>query len=236
MTLTTRIKDLPNRERPRERLAELGPNALSDAELIAILLRTGLQGKSAVDVGAELVQQFGTLSALAQATLEELQSIKGIGRDKAIALQSAFTLARRMAAEIREAAPVLDTPDSVADFLREECRPYEVEHFYAILVNTRRRLIRKVHLTNGTLDAAIVHPRDVFRHAVAANASAVILVHNHPSGDPTPSKADITVTRDLVRAGQLLKIEVLDHVILGQRTTDRARDYFSLKEHGYIYK
>ena len=236
MTLSTRIKDLPNRERPRERLAELGPDALSDAELIAILLRTGLQGKSAVDVGAELVQQFGTLSALAQATLEELQSIKGIGRDKAIALQSAFTLARRMAAEIREAAPVLDTPDSVANFLREECRPYEVEHFYAILVNTRRRLIRKVHLTNGTLDAAIVHPRDVFRHAVAANASAVILVHNHPSGDPTPSKADITVTRDLVRAGQLLKIEVLDHVILGQRTTDRARDYFSLKEHGYIYK
>ena len=236
MTLSTRIKDLPNRERPRERLAELGPDALSDAELIAILLRTGLQGKSAVDVGAELVQEFGTLSALAQATLEELQSIKGIGRDKAIALQSAFTLARRMAAEIREAAPVLDTPDSVADFLREECRPYEVEHFYAILVNTRRRLIRKVHLTTGTLDAAIVHPRDVFRYAVAANASAVILVHNHPSGDPTPSKADITVTRDLVRAGQLLKIEVLDHVILGQRTTDRARDYFSLKEHGYIYK
>ena len=236
MTLSTRIKDLPNRERPRERLAELGPDALSDVELIAILLRTGLQGKSAVDVGAELVRQFGTLSALSQATLEELQTIKGIGRDKAIALQSAFTLARRMAAEIREAAPVLDTPESVANFLREECRPYKVEHFYAIFVNTRRRLIRKVHLTNGTLDAAIVHPRDVFRHAVAANASAVILVHNHPSGDPTPSKADITVTRDLVRAGQLLKIEVLDHVILGQRTTERERDYFSLKEHGYIYK
>ncbi|HIL23882.1 MAG TPA: DNA repair protein RadC, partial [Verrucomicrobia bacterium] len=173
MTLSTRIKDLPNRERPRERLAELGPDALSDSELIAILLRTGLQGKSAVDVGAELVQQFGTLSALAQATLEELQTIKGIGPDKAIALQSAFTLARRMAAEIREAAPVLDTPESVANLLREECRPYEVEHFYAIFVNTRRRLIRKVHLTNGTLDAAIVHPRDVFRHAVAANASAV---------------------------------------------------------------
>ena len=236
MTHSTRIKDLPSRERPRERLAELGPDALSDAELIAILLRTGLQGKSAVDVGAELVHQFRTLSALSQATLGELQTIKGIGRDKAIALQSAFTLARRMAAEIHDAAPKLDTPGSVADFLREECRPYEVEHFYAIFVNTRRRLIRKVHLTNGTLDAAIVHPRDVFRHAVAANASAVILVHNHPSGDPTPSKADITVTRDLVRAGQLLKIEVLDHVILGQRSTDRERDYFSLKEHGYIYQ
>ncbi|MDC0050279.1 DNA repair protein RadC [Verrucomicrobia bacterium] len=236
MTLSTRIKDLPNRERPRERLVELGPDALADSELIAILLRTGLQGKSAVEVGEELVQQFGTLSKLAQATLEELQTIKGIGRDKAIALQSAFTLARRMAAEIHDATLKLDTPEAIAGLLREECRLYEVEHFYAILVNTRRRLIRKVHLTNGTLDAAIVHPRDVFRHAVAANASAVILVHNHPSGDPTPSKADITVTRDLVRAGQLLKIEVLDHVILGQRTTDRERDYFSLKEHGYIYK
>jgi DNA repair protein RadC len=236
VTLSTRIKDLPNRERPRERLVELGPDALADSELIAILLRTGLQGKSAVEVGEELVQEFGTLSKLAQATLEELQTIKGIGRDKAIALQSAFTLARRMAAEIHDATLKLDTPEAIAELLREECRPYEVEHFYAILVNTRRRLIRKVHLTNGTLDAAIVHPRDVFRHAVVANASAVILVHNHPSGDPTPSKADITVTRDLVRAGQLLKIEVLDHVILGQRTTDRERDYFSLKEHGYIYK
>ena len=236
MTLSTRIKDLPNRERPRERLAELGPDALSDVELIAILLRTGLQGKSAVDVGAELVRQFGTLSALSQATLEELQTIKGIGRDKAVALQSAFTLARRMAAEIQSTAPLLDTPEAVAGLLREECRPYGVEHFFAILLNTRRRLIRKIHLTNGTLDAAIVHPRDVFRHAVAANASAVVLVHNHPSGDPTPSKADISVTRDLVRAGQLLKIEVLDHVILGTRTTEHERDYFSMKENGYIYQ
>ena len=108
--------------------------------------------------------------------------------------------------------------------------------FYVILLDTWRRLVRKIHLTNGTLDAAIVHPRDVFRHAVAANASAVVLVHNHPSGDPTPSKADIRVTRDLVRAGQLLKIEMLDHVILGKRTTERERDYFSMKEHGYIYQ
>ena len=236
MTLSSRIKDLPQHERPRERLAEHGADALTDAELIAILLRTGLRGQSAVDVGRALIQRFGTLSELSRATLEELQEIRGVGRDKAIALKAAFTLARRMAAEIQAAAPLLDRPTAVADLLREECRPYTVEHFYALLLDTRRRLLRKVALTRGTLDAAIVHPRDVFRHAVAANASAVVLVHNHPSGDPTPSKADITVTRDLIRAGRLLKIEVLDHVILGRRTDERERDYFSFKEHGYFYE
>ena len=236
MTLPSRIKDLPERERPRERLAEQGADALTDAELIAILLRTGLRGQSAVDLGRALIQRFGTLSELSRATLEELQEIRGVGRDKAIAQRAAFTLARRMAVEIQATAPLLDRPTAVADMLREECRPYTVEHFYALLLDTRRRLLRKVALTRGTLDAAIVHPRDVFRHAVAANASAVVLVHNHPSGDPTPSKADITVTRDLIRAGQLLKIEVLDHVILGERRADRKRDFFSLKEHGYFYQ
>lgn len=226
--MPSRIKDLPHRERPRDRLA--------DAELIAILLRTGLRGQSAVELGKALIQRFGSLGELARATLEELQKIRGVGRDKAIALKAAFTLARRMAAEIQTAAPLLDQPEAVADLLREECRPYTVEHFYALLLDTRRRLVRKEVLTRGTLDAAIVHPRDVFRHAVAANASAVVLVHNHPSGDPTPSKADITVTRDLIRAGQLLKIEVLDHIILGRRTNERERDYYSLKEHGYFYE
>ena len=230
------IKDLPDRERPGERLAELGAEALTDPELIAILLRTGMKGRSAIEVGRELIGQFGTLNDLSRATLEELCVVPGIGRDKAVALQGAFTLARRMAAEIQQTAPLLDTPEAVADLLREECRPYGVEHFYAILLNTRRRLLRKVHLTNGTLDAALVHPRDVFRPAVAANASAVILVHNHPSGDPTPSKADIAVTRDLIRAGNLLRIEVLDHVILGKRTEERERDYVSMKERGYFYK
>jgi len=236
VTLPSRIKDLPQRERPRERLAEHGADALTDAELIAILLRTGLRGQSAVDVGRALIQRLGTLSELSRAPLEELQEIRGVGQDKAIALKAAFTLARRMAAEIQAVAPLLDQPAAVADLLREECRPYTVEHFYALLLDTRRRLLRKVALTRGTLDAAIVHPRDVFRHAVTANASAVVLVHNHPSGDSTPSKADITVTRDLIRAGRLLKIEVLDHVILGRRTDEQERDYFSLKEHGYFYE
>jgi DNA repair protein RadC len=230
-----RIKDMPGHERPRERLVESGADALRDAELIAILLRTGLKGVSAIQVGEQLLKKFGTLDHLARATLEELQAVKGVGRDKAIALKSAFTLARRMAKELRAEAPMLDTPERIADLLREENRHYAVECFQAVLLNTRRRLIRVEKLTQGTLDTLLVHPREVFKAAIAANAAALVLVHNHPSGDPAPSEADIKVTRDLIRAGQLLKIEVLDHVILGQRTAERSRDYASLRELGYFY-
>ena len=236
MTQATRIKDMPDLERPRERLAAHGAEALSPAELIAILLRTGLRGRSAIEVAHELIRQHGDLNALARASLEDLQKIKGIGRDKAVTLQSAFTLARRMAREVRQPRPQLDQPAAVAEYMREEFRGKEVEEFHAVLLDTRRRLIRTERISTGTLDSAIVHAREVFRGAIGANASAIVLVHNHPSGDPTPSKADITVTRDLIRAGQLLKIEVLDHVILGERRADRERDFFSLKEHGYFYQ
>ena len=236
MTQATRIKDMPDLERPRERLAAQGAEALSPTELIAILLRTGLRGRSAIEVAHELIRQHGDLNALARASLEDLQKIKGIGRDKAVTLQAAFTLARRMARELRQPRPQLDQPAAVAEYMREEFRGKEVEEFHAVLLDTRRRLIRTERISTGTLDSAIVHAREVFRGAIGANASAIVLVHNHPSGDPTPSKADITVTRDLIRAGQLLKIEVLDHVILGEHRADRERDFFSLKEHGYFYQ
>ena len=130
---------------------------------------------------------------------------------------------------------MLDTPESVADLLREENRAYDVENFQVVLLNTRRRLIRVDHISRGTLDTILVHPREVFKTAIAANAAALVLAHNHPSGDPTPSEADIKVTRDLIRAGQLLKIEVLDHVIIGRATAERPRDYVSLRELGYFY-
>jgi DNA repair protein RadC len=232
----SRIKDLPDFERPRERLAALGADALSHAELIAILLRTGLRGQSAIEIGKLLIAEYKTLGNLSRATLEELQKIKGIGRDKAVTLKAAFTMARRMAAEIPAARPLLDDPESIANHMREQFRDKEVEEFHAVLLDTRRRLIRTEQITTGTLDSAIVHAREVFRKAITANASALVLVHNHPSGDPTPSKADLQVTRDLIRAGQLLKIEILDHVILGQKTTERDRDYVSLKEMGYFYQ
>ena len=229
------IREMPEQERPRERLVEHGAEALRNAELIAIVLRTGMKGVSAIQIAEQLLQKFGTLDRLARATLPELIQIKGIGRDKAIALKSAFTLAQRMAREIHGEAPLLDTAERVADFLREENRLYEVETFQSVLLNTRRRLIRVDQISQGTLDTILVHPREVFRGAIAANASALVLAHNHPSGDPTPSEADIKATRDLIRAGQLLKIEVVDHVILGRATEQRPRDYASLKELGHFY-
>lgn len=230
-----RIKDLPGNERPRERLAQLGAAALRNADLLAILLRTGHKGVSAIQVAEQLLTRFETLDRLARASLDELQGTKGVGRDKAIALKSAFTLAQRMAQEIRNEPPLMDTPDRVADLLREDNRLYSVEQFQVVLLNTRRRLIRVEQVSQGTLDTLLVHPREVFRLAIAASASAVVLVHNHPSGDPTPSEADIKVTRDLIRAGQLLKIDVLDHIILGRRTHERPQDFVSLKQLGYFY-
>jgi DNA repair protein RadC len=234
MTMSIRIKDLPSGERPRERLEQVGADALKTSELIAIILRTGMKGVSAIQVAEQLLQKFGSLDNLSRAGLKDLQQIKGIGRDKAIALKSAFTLARRMAQEIRHEGPTLDNPESVAALLREENRAYEVEQFTVLLLNTRRKLLSVEKISQGTLDTILVHPREVFKSAIASSASAIVLVHNHPSGDPTPSESDIKVTRDLVRGGQVLKIEVLDHVILGRASHERDKDYASLKELGYF--
>lgn len=221
-------------ERPRERLALEGSDVLGNADLIAILLRTGLKGFSAVHVAQQLLARFRTLDALAKASIDDLRQTRGIGRDKAIALRAAFTLAQRLARELQHESPLLDTPERIADLLREENRLYDVEHFQVILLNTRRRLIRIEQVSQGTLDTILVHPREVFKRAITAHASAIVLAHNHPSGDPTPSEADIKVTRDLIRAGQLLKIDVLDHVIIGRKTTERIRDFVSLRELGYF--
>jgi len=232
---SSRLKDQPASERPREKLAAGGPAACSPAELIAILLRTGLKGTNVVEIGKQLLARYGSLHALAQASAADLQKVKGIGRDKAVTLVAAFTLARLMAKELRTESPVLDHPDAVALLMREDCRLREVETFQVLLLNARRRLLKVEEISHGTLDTILVHSREVFRAAISANAAALVLVHNHPSGDPTPSEADIKVTRDLIRAGQLLKIEVLDHVIMGRATAERAKDWVSLKELGYFY-
>jgi len=229
-----KLKDQPASERPRERLRALGPGAVSPAELVAILLRTGLKGTNVADIGKQVVGKYGSLHALAQASLEDLETIKGIGPDKAVTLLAAFTLARKMADELRQDSPLLDTPDAVATLLREQNRRADVEMFQVVLLNTRRRLIDIKQISQGTLDTILVHPREVFKFAIAANAAALVLAHNHPSGDPTPSEADIKVTRDLIRAGQLLKIEVLDHVIIGRATQERPKDFVSLRELGYF--
>ncbi len=228
MSTSLRLKDQPASERPRERLAARGTEALSHAELIAILLRTGLRGTNVVEIGHQLMAKFVTLNALARASLDELCSIPGIGRDKAVTLMAAFALAQRMAAELHGETPLLDTPERVADFMREQMRQFNKEQFVVLLLNSRRRLVKQENISHGTLDTILVHARDVFRSAIAGNASAIVLVHNHPSGDPTPSDADIKITRDLIRAGQLLKIEVLDHIVIGNpnHTSLRSLGYF----------
>ena len=235
MSESFRLKDQPVSERPRERLVARGPDALTHAELIAILLRTGLKGANVVQVGQNLLQKFGSLNALALAPVDELKQISGVGPDKAATLVAAFALARRMEQERREESPVLDNPATVVNFMRETNRLLSVESFQVLLLNTRKRLIRAEEISQGLLDTILVHPREVFRAAIVANAAGIVLVHNHPSGDPTPSDADIKVTRDLIRAGQLLKIEVVDHVIIGRATAERAKDYSSLRELGYFY-
>jgi DNA repair protein RadC len=230
-----RLKDQPANERPRERLVARGPDALTQAELIAILLRTGLKGVNVVQVGQNLLQKFGSLNTLALATGDELRAIPRIGRAKAATLVAAFALAGRMKKERRDESPVLDNPATAVNFMRETNRLKNVESFQVLLLNTRKKLIRVQEISTGLLDTLLVHPREVFRAAIAANAAGILLVHNHPSGDPTPSDADIKVTRDLIRAGQLLKIEVVDHVIIGRASAERAKDYSSLRELGYFY-
>ena len=200
---------------------------MSNADLLA-----SIAGKGAAD---SMLQKFGGLTQLAQASFDELTQIKGVGESKAKAIKSAFLLAQRLSKESYANAPLLDTPDRVADLLRQQNRLYEVEHFQVLLLNTRRKLIRVEHISEGTLDTILVHSRQVFKFAITTNAAAIVLVHNHPSGDPTPSEADIKVTHDLIRAGQLLKIDVLDHVILGRRTEDRPQDFVSLRQLGYFY-
>ena len=236
MSQSLRLKDQPVSDRPREKLVERGPAALGSAELIAILVRTGLHGTNAVEIGAQLIKKYGdSLQALARASVDDLRQVKGIGRDKAVTLIAAFELAQRMAKELCSESEPLDHPEAVVRWLRARNLLLNTEKLQVLSLNTRRRLIRLDEITDGTLDTLLVHPREVFRKAIAANAAAVVLAHNHPSGDPTPSEADIKVTRDLIRAGQLLKIDVLDHVIIGRATPERHKDYASLRELGCFY-
>ena len=181
-----------------------------------------------------LISRYGTLAELAKAPIEELQSVPGIGPKKAQQLQSAFELARSMSRELALEQRIMDTPELVAALFREEAKMATVEVFYALLLNCRLRLTKIVAISQGTLNSLLIDPRSVFRLAVQANAASITVIHFHPSGDPSPSEADIRVTRDLVRAGQILKIPVLDHVIMGRATTERPKDYVSLRELGYF--
>lgn len=186
--------------------------------------------------GTAIIARFGNLTNLAHATFEDLLDIPGVGLGKARAVKSAFLLSQRLARESYAAAPLLDTPEKVADLLREENRLYTVEHLQVALLDTRRHLIAVVDIAHGTLDSVLVQAREVFAPAILKRATSLILVHNHPSGNPEPSEADIRVTREMVRAGRLLRIEVADHIIIGRPIEGRPRDDVSLRELGCMHE
>lgn len=222
------IREMPEQERPRERLWKYGAEGLKSEELIAILLRTGMKGKSAVVLAAELIAENGnslnTLAGLDQALLAKK---KGVGRIKAIQLKAAFELARRVAAEKFTRQPIHEPKDAV-NVLREEFRLEDREVFRVLLLDTKSRLIRISKVSVGTVNASLVEPREVFKEAITHSATSIILAHNHPSGDPTPSSEDIAITKRLLKAGELLNIHVHDHIIVG------LSGHMSLRELGLI--
>ena len=228
------IREMAPSDRPRERLQERGAAALSNPELIAILLRTGMKGQSAVQVAQRLLQEIGPLEELARAPLETLAKVKGVGVTKATQLKAAFELARRLSESTRDRQRPISSPEDAAAVVREEMRTLDREEFGVLLLNTKNGLIKRCSVSRGSLNASIVEPREVFKDAITASAASMILVHNHPSGDPTPSSEDIAITKRLVKAGELLNISVLDHIVLGHRIAGHDADFVSLKELGLM--
>ncbi len=227
-----RICDLHETERPREKLLKLGPKALTDAELLAIFFRSGTKGANAVDIGRGLIRKHGSLQNLARRTVEDYQAEPGIGPVKAIELAAVFEMAVRVAQERLKSVP-LDSPDLVYEFLGPEMRALNKESLRLLLVDTKYRLIRVEQISLGTLNETSAHPRDILRPVLVQGAYGFILVHNHPSGDPSPSSADIALTRRLREAAELLQVNFLDHVIIGS-PSDAHDAYYSFRESGVL--
>lgn len=229
---TLRIHELPPQDRPREKLIALGAGALADSELIAILLRTGMKGANAIDVARQLLAKYQSLSGLARCSVAELSKIKGVGPAKGVQLAAAFGLASRLAREtlVRQR---LDTPELINDLLGAELRALTRESLRVVLLDTKYHLLRVEEVSHGSLNESVAHPREIFRPALIFSAFAMIVVHNHPSGDPAPSDADHRLTRRLNEAANLLQIRLLDHVIIGSGDNGR-RPYFSFREAGVI--
>lgn len=221
-----RITDLDESERPRERLAKHGPQALSNGELLAILLRVGVQGENAVQVGQRLLQELGGLQGIHRADYEEVCNQRGIGPAKAAQIKAAIELGRRLAVEAPEERPAIHSPSDAAALIQYEMSALEQEELRVILLDIRNRVEQILTIYRGSLNSSQVRVGELFKAAIRRNAAALIVVHNHPSGDPAPSPDDIALTRAIVQAGKLLDVEVLDHLVIG-----RGR-FASMKERG----
>ena len=223
------IRETPNGERPRERLKSHGVHALSSSELLAIILGSGSQGTSAMRIGHDiLASSHGSLRRLSSQPVAALTALTGVGNARAVAIHAALELGRRMAAEEREDGIPVRGPRDVHEIFGQRLQDLPVEEFHVAILDSQHRLERDVTVTRGLLNSSLVHPREVFREAIAENAAAIILIHNHPSGDPTPSPDDRVTTEQLVQAGRVLDIPVQDHVIIG-----RGR-YLSFAEAGLL--
>jgi DNA repair protein RadC len=227
-----KIREMSESERPREKLAAQGARALNDAELIAILLRTGVSGANAVEVARQLLEKYGSLTGLSRCSVDELSKIKGVKFTKAVQLVAAFGLGDRLARE-KWVKQKIDSPELANELVGPEMRRLRKESLRVILLDTRYHLIRVEEISLGSINESIAHPRDVFRPAVISSAHAVIVVHNHPSGDASPSQTDHSLTRRLAEAAELLQIKLLDHIIIGA-PSDGSSGYFSFKEAGVL--
>lgn len=225
------VKDWPEDERPRERLLKHGPSSLSDAQLLAIIIRSGEGGRSAVDVGRELLERFESLAGIEQAGIRELCGIKGIGPAKAAEIKAALELGKRWferPTAVREHPDTVNTSRDVAVYYRQKMRGLRREYFKCALLDVKNKIIKDVDVSTGTLTASLVHPRETFMTAVRESAAAVIFIHNHPSGDVRPSQEDILLTKRLVQAGEVLGIRVLDHIIVSDG------NHFSFRDQGLM--
>lgn len=220
------IRDMASDQRPRERLMGVGAGAVSTAELIAIILRTGNRGESVLRLAERLITEFQGLPGLSRATIPELMQVHGIGAAKAVEIKAALEMGRRLLASAPQERPTVKSPDDAANLLMSEMMFLEQEHLRLILLDTRNGVLATPTIYKGSLNSSVVRIAELFRAAIRANAAAFIVAHNHPSGDPSPSPEDINVTRQLVKAGELLDLKVLDHIIIGHQR------YVSMKQRG----
>ncbi len=220
------IRDMPEGERPRERLMQVGSQAVSTTELMAIILRTGSGGENVLRLAERIIARFGDLSGVAKASLLELQQVKGVGPAKAVEIKAALELGRRLMAITPEERPRITSPADAANLLMSEMSLLEQEHLRVILLDTRNQVLKMPTIYIGSLNTSVVRIAELFRPAIRDNAAAIIVAHNHPSGDPSPSAEDVRVTREIVKAGKLLNIELLDHIVIGRQR------FVSLKERG----